>query len=446
MTREDIINQVLRNTSIEESEDYMEDYPYSRPSGQMSGFNVPLASTVGGVAAQSFGGHGMGGGFPMLPNFGGISEFPSDGDFAAENAAEMAAELATAAEMAGAAELANANANAARNAQEMSEQLKRQYVYDSPLEKPQAQTQSASDLFARGQQAVEEMREKGQVLRGERLTKEQMESAQEVTPMQYGRFADGAIEEQVRARNPQANALEIKAKAEEIKEKVRNSAETVKESDFEITYKDVRQPNVSGVKEVGTFGRVTTGANSVGRNFEVSKEAQRETEKPKNPTPSQTQPNLLQRVWDFVSRPDAAQQLTIGALATSNFDTISHALPANNVIQFPTAAKASAPLSQAAGAFSGDIIDQMSKLALPIDTRGISDVVKASKTTAQPKTITQWNPTTRTVNTVTPVQVQTPTIKTAAEKVASALKNITTPKTTTSTQKLTTKEKRLGKL
>ena len=151
----------IKNDNFDE--DYMEDYPYSRPSGQMSGFNVPLASTVGGVASQSFGGHGVGGGgFPFLPI--GTGSQPFDESFSDEYAAENAMENASfnAAEQANAQQLANANANAARNAQELSTELKKSFAYDQPLEKPQIQ--SDKQIFARGENAVAEMKEKGQVL------------------------------------------------------------------------------------------------------------------------------------------------------------------------------------------------------------------------------------------------------------------------------------------
>lgn len=440
MTREDIINQVLRNTSIEESEDYMEDYPYSRPSGQISGFNVPLASTVGGVAAQSFGGHGMGGGgFPFLPI--GTGSQPFDESYSEEFSADNAMENASfnAAEQANAQQLANANANAARNAQELSTELKKSFAYDQPLEKPQIK--SDTQIFARGENAVAEMREKGRLLRGEQLSKEEMESAPEVTQMQFGRFADTAIEQQVRERNPQANEMEIKAKAEEIKEKVRNSAETVKDTDFEITYKDFRTPQVDGIRD-------KTQVASTGRDFSDVNRI-KNTERTINGTstvgynkPVADNRNMFQKGFDYLTK--TAQQkaenplpeLASYALAAPALGSIGSALSAavapvaSNVLQFPTAA---------AGTVGSAVLN------FPKSAAAESSSIK-SQTNYTP---VLWNPSTQRVDAVssaTPKVTTTPTIKTAAEKVASALKNITTPKTTTTTQKLTTKEKRLGKL
>lgn len=447
MTREDIINQVLRNTSIEESEDYMEDYPYSRPSGQMSGWNVPLASTVGGVAAQSFGGHGVGGGgFPFLPI--GTGSQPFDESYAEEFAADNAMENAAynAAEQANAQQLANANANAARNAQELSTELKRAFAYDQPLEKPQIQ--SDTQIFARGENALEEMREKGRLLRGEQLTKEQMETAKEATQMQFGRFADTAIEQQVRERNPQANEMEIKAKAEEIKEKVRNSAESIDETDFEITYKDFSTPQVEGIRD-------KTQVASTGRDFSDVNRI-KNTERTINGTstvgynkPIADNRNMFQKGFDYLTK--TAQQkaenplpeLASYALAAPALGSIGSALSAavapvaSNVLQFPTAAK----VASAAGTVGSAVLN------FPKSAAAESSSLK-SQTNYTP---VLWNPSTQRVDAVSsaaPKVSTTPTIKTAAEKVASALKNITTPKTTTSTttQKLTTKEKRLGKL
>ena len=444
MTREDIINQVLRNTSIEESEDYMEDYPYSRPSGQMSGWNVPLASTVGGVAAQSFGGHGMGGGFPMLPI--GTGSQPFDQSYSEEFAAENAMENASfnAAEQANAQQLANANANAARNAQELSTELKKSFAYDQPLEKPQIQ--SDTQIFARGENAVAEMKEKGRLLRGEQLSKEEMESAPVATQMQFGRFADTAIEQQVRERNPQANEMEIKAKAEEIKEKVRNSADSIKEADFEITYKDFSTPQVEGIMD-------KTQVASTGRNFSDVNRI-KNTERTINGTstvgynkPVADNRNVFQKGFDYMTKTaqESAENPLIGlgayALSAPALGSIGTALSAavapvaSNVLQFPTAAK----VASAAGTVGSAVLN------FPKSAAAESSSLK-SQTNYTP---VLWNPSTQRVDAVSsaaPKVTTTPTIKTAAEKVASALKNITTPKTTTSTQKLTTKEKRLGKL
>lgn len=447
MTREDIINQVLRNTSIEESEDYMEDYPYSRPAGQMTGWNVPLASTVGGVAAQSFGGHGVGGGgFPFLPIGTGSQPFDESysEEFAADNAMENAAY--NAAEQANAQQLANANANAARNAQELSTELKRAFAYDQPLEKPQIQ--SDTQIFARGENAIEEMREKGRLLRGEQLSKEQMESATEATQMQFGRFADTAIEQQVRERNPQANEMEIKAKAEEIKEKVRNSAESIDETDFEITYKDFSTPQVEGIRD-------KTQVASTGRDFSDVNRI-KNTERTINGTstvgynkPIADNRNMFQKGFDYLTK--TAQQkaenplpeLASYALAAPALGSIGSALSAavapvaSNVLQFPTAAK----VASAAGTVGSAVLN------FPKSAAAESSSLK-SQTNYTP---VLWNPSTQRVDAVSsaaPKVSTTPTIKTAAEKVASALKNISTPKTTTSTttQKLTTQEKRLSKL
>lgn len=446
MTREDIINQVLRNTSIEESEDYMEDYPYSRPSGQMSGWNVPLASTVGGVAAQSFGGHGVGGGFPMLPIGTGSQPFDESysEEFAADNAMENAAY--NAAEQANAQQLANANANAARNAQELSTELKREFAYDQPLEKPQIQ--SDTQIFARGENTLEEMREKGRLLRGEQLSKKQMESAPEATQMQFGRFADTAIEQQVRERNPKANEMEIKAKAEEIKEKVRNSAESIKETDFEITYKDFSTPQVEGIRD-------KTQVASTGRDFSDVNRI-KNTERTINGTstvgynkPVADNRNVFQKGFDYMTKTaqESAENPLIGlgayALAAPAIGSIGTALSAavapvaSNVLQFPTAAK----VASAAGTVGSAVLN------FPKSAAAESSSIKAQTN----YTPVLWNPSTQRVDAVSsaaPKVTTTPTIKTAAEKVASALKNITAPKTTTSTttQKLTTKEKRLGKL
>lgn len=439
MTREDIINQVLRNTSIEESEDYMEDYPYSRPSGQMSGFNVPLASTVGGVAAQSYGGHSLGGGFPFLP----IVNIPTDGfnadENAYENAAENAAWNANAAQ--NAQELANANANAARNAEAMRQQLaaeqsqeaKQQFAFDAPFEKPQIATQQ--EIMARGESAVEKMKEYGRILRGEQLSAEQMETAENAAQMQFGRFSDTAIKEQIIRNNPTANAQQVSAKAEEIKTKIANSAESVSQKDFEIDFKDWREmgqgfelPEVktqvastgrdfSNPDRIKTSERTINGQTSVGYN-----------------KPIKDNRNLLQKGFDYMTK--TAQQkaenplpeIASYALAAPALGAIGSAIGsavapvASNILQFPTAAKA----ATAASALTGTVLNFPNS---------------AAAETVSPKqqfnfNTTAWDSGTQRLNTLT-----TPTIQTAAQTVANKLQSATT-----SANKLTTKEKRLGKL
>lgn len=95
MNRNDVINHVLGNmySGREESGGYS----YSRPSSQSGGFSVPTASSVGGVGAQSYGGGAGGGGFfPFVP-LGGSGEFPEipedQYDYAGEYATEPEPQL-----------------------------------------------------------------------------------------------------------------------------------------------------------------------------------------------------------------------------------------------------------------------------------------------------------------------------------------------------------------
>ena len=230
---------------------------------------------------------------------------------------------------------------------------------------------------------------------------------------------------------------------------MRNSAETVKETDFEITYKDFSTPQVEGIRDnVGSYDRGKTEVTSVGRNFSTmgSYQSDKETFSPKNPSSPQ-QKNIFQRGFDYMTKTaqESAENPLIGlgayALAAPALGSIGSALSAavapvaSNVLQFPTAAK----VASAAGTVGSAVLN------FPKSAAAESSSLKAQTN----YTPVLWNPSTQRVDAVssaTPKVSTTPTIKTAAEKVSSALKNITTPKTTTSTQKLTTQEKRLGKL
>lgn len=435
MTREEVINLILHNSEIGSAEDSALTYPYSKPSAVDGGFDVPNASTVSGVAAQSYRGKGIGGGFPFLP----IGNIPTDGFNAEENAAENAAWNTNAAQ--NAQEQANANANAARNAQQMRQQMaqeaaqetKQQFAFDAPFEKPQIATQQ--EIIARGENAVEQMKEYGRIQRGEQLTAEQMESAENASEMQFGRFSDTAIEEQVRRTNPTANAQQVSAKAEEIKTKIANSAETVTQKDFEIDFKDWRElgqdfelpeaktqvastgRDFSNPERIKTSERTITGQTSVG----YSK-------------PIKDNRNLFQKGFDYITK--TAQQkaenplpeIASYALAAPALGAIGSAIGsavapvASNILQFPTAAKA----ATAASALTGTVLN------FP---------TSAAAEASPPKQQFNFNPTmwdsgTQRLNTLT-----TPTVQSAAEKVANKLQSATT-----SANKLTTKENRLGKL
>ena len=439
MTREEILNQILHHSGLGEEGETSSPYPYSKPVAMGGEFNVPLASTVSGVAAQSYGGRGFGGGFPFLP----IGNIPTDGFNADENAYENAAENAAWNSNAAqnAQELANANANAARNAQQMRQQMaqeaakeaKQQFAFDAPFEKPQIATQQ--EIQARGESAVEQMKEYGRILRGEQLTAEQMETAENAAQMQFGRFSDTAIEEQVRKTNPTANAQQVRAKAEEIKTKIANSAESVSQKDFEIDFKDWREmgqgfelPEVktqvastgrdfSNPDRIKTSERTITGQSSVG----YSK-------------PIKDNRNLFQKGFDYMTKiaqqkaenplPEiASYALSAPALGAIGSAIGSAVAPvASNILQFPTAAKA----ATAASALTGTVLN------FP---------TSAAAETVSPKqqfnfSTSAWDAGTQMLNTLT-----TPTIQSAAQTVANKLQSATT-----SANKLATKEKRLGKL
>lgn len=228
------------------------------------------------------------------------------------------------------------------------------------------------------------MKEKGRLLRGEQLTKEQMESAQD----------------------------------EGIRDKTKVAS----------TGRDF-----SDVNRIKNTERTINGTSTVGYNKPVADNR-----------------NVFQKAFDYMTKTaqESAENPMIGlgayALAAPAIGSIGTALSASvapvasNVLQFPTAAK----VASAAGTVGSAVLN------FPKSAAAESSGLK-SQTNYTP---VLWNPTTQMVDAVSsaaPKAPTTTTIQTAAEKVASALKNITAPKTTTTnttTQKLTTKEKRLGQL
>ena len=465
MTREEIINRIYQNSGISELGEVpfdtspvetLEDYPYSLPAGASGSFNVPSGGSVGAVGAQSFGGGRGGGGFPlMLPNLSGsqpenaeeYAQEYSDAkalEYAAQNAQEYAAE--------GAESAADRARKAERDRQAVQE-IKEQSA-DITFEKPQIKT-DLEQIRARGAEAVEEMRKQGEILRGERLSAEQMANAPEAQQMQFGRFADTARAEQaVRRANPNADAQQIKAKAE----KSRSSAEPITQEDLQITYKHYRTPQLERIKETasGTFGRNQTQVAVSGRDFSdvnAIKNYERNIQGVSSVSPNkpiEDKRNVFQRFKDFAieyaEKSHSPQYLLadLGAYALAApalaalplSGAASAAAPvASNVLQFPTAAKVA---SGAAGA-AGTVLNFASRAAA--ESPASSGYGRFAPTV--------WNAETRSIDAITsaapkvPTPVSTPSsgVKTAAQNVVNKLNQIRT-----NTNKLTTKEKRLGGL
>lgn len=471
MTREEIINRIYQNSGISELGEVpfgtspvetLEDYPYSLPAGVSGGFNVPSGGSVGAVGAQSFGGGRGGGGFPlMLPNLSG-SQPESAEEYAQEYSDAKALEYAAQNAQEYASEGAESAADRARKAERDRQAVQeiKEKSADITFEKPQIKT-DFEQIRARGAEAVEEMRKQGEILRGERLSAEQMARAPEAQQMQFGRFADTARAEQaVRRANPNADAQQIKAKAEEIAEKSRSSAEPITQEDLQITYKDYRIPQLERIKEAssGTFGRNQTQVAVSGRDFSdvnAIKNYERNIQGVSSVSPNkpiEDKRNFFQRFKDFATEyaekshsPQylladlGAYALAAPALAALPLSgAASAAAPvASNVLQFPTAAKVA---SGAAGA-AGTVLNFASRAAA--ESPASSGYGRFAPTV--------WNADTRSVDAITSAApkvttpVSTPSIssgvKTAAQNVVNKLNQIRT-----NTNKLTTKEKRLGVL
>lgn len=449
MTRDEVIARILQNSNIENMGDVpagaspvetLEDYPYSLPAGGNGSFNVANAGGAAMASAQSYGGSRGGGGF-MLPSLGGVppvEEYSAeDAEQAAENAAEQAAEQAAE----NAAEKVAEQAAQLRQAQQLQ---KADYKSeDITFEKPQVQA-DFNAIRMRGADALKEMRAQDE----DTLTAAEMANAAEARQIEKGRFSEDAIQETVRQKNPDATESDILAKAREIADKVKYTAEPVDERDFEIKYGDWRNAPAlelpEGKTQVAATGRNFADVSSI-KNTEKTIEGSSSVGLNK---PIKENRNVFKRALDYLSKPQAAQDITIGILAGSNFGQPAQSVVPDNVVQFPSGAKAVTPsaggnvlqfpIKQAAGVnpFAGDIVDQMSRLAQPLDMSGLSK----TSYTFNP---VRWNADSRSVDAITSTtpKISAGSIKSAAESVASKLNAAKT-----NTQKLTTKEKRLGGL
>lgn len=464
MTREEVINRIYQNSGISELGEVpfgtspvetLEDYPYSLPAGASGSFNVPSGGSVGAVGAQSFGSRRGGGGFPlMLPNLSG-SQPESAEEYAQEYSDAKALEYA-----AQNAQEAAAESAAQKQAQERAAQQIGKEDYksiDITFEKPQIKTESG-EIRARGEKALEDLQEAREIRSGERLTEEQMANAPEVQQMQFGRFADNAtIENAIRAKNPEANAQEVKAKAQEIAERMKNSAEPIEEKELEITRGEWRTtPQIELPQRSGAFGRGQTQVAVTGRDFsnvDSIKNYERNLQGVSSVSPNQKiqdDRNVFQKAFDYMTK--TAQQSAENPLLISGAylgaapalaalplsGAASSAAPvASNILQFPTAAKVA---SGAAGA-AGTVLNFASRAAAEAP-------VSSGYGRFAP---TVWNADTRSVDAITSAApkvttpVSTPSLssglQTAAQNVVNKLNQIRT-----NTNKLTTKEKRLGGL
>lgn len=465
MTREEIINRIYQNSGISELGEVpfgtspvetLEDYPYSLPAGASGSFNVPSGGSVGAVGAQSYGGRRGGGlGLPlMLPNLSG-SQPESAEEYAQEYADEKALEYAA----------QNAQESAAENAaQKQAQERAAQQIgkedyksIDITFEKPQIKTAS-EEIRARGEKALEDLREAREIRSGERLSAQQMANAPEAQQMQFGRFADNAtIENAIRAKNPEANAQEVKTKAQEIAERMKNSAEPIEEKELEITRGEWRTtPQIELPQRSGSFNQGQTQVAVTGRDFsnvDSIKNYERNLQGVSSVSPNQKiqdNRNVFQKAFDYMTK--TAQQSAENPLLISGAylgaapalaalplsGAASAAAPvASNILQFPTAAKVA---SGAAGA-AGTVLNFASRAAA-------ESPVSSGYGRFAP---TVWNADTRSVDAITSTApkvttpVSTPSLssglQTAAQNVVNKLNQIRT-----NTNKLTTKEKRLGGL
>lgn len=443
MTRDEVIARILQNSNIENIGDVpagtspienLEDYPYSLPAGGNGSFKVANAGGAAMASAQSYGGT-RGGGFmfPSIPSFDGLNS-ENEPEYAYQTETEP--EYATVSE----AELERLRAAARESVPERAvepqlvpegasapvpEGLKtgyRQLTVD-------AKAQPAIEgLYQRGQAAVEAMKRQGAIKRGELLTQEEMQAAADAIEYNgQGRFSNLAkLENIVKAENPNASESEVKTKAEAIAKQVFQSAEPYANSkENEIVKKGVLQktPDFSSFKIPSTTVDAISSAAPVYRNEMKQKTIEQPVQ----------EKGIVSRALDWLARPETPVELTstifglgaIGSAAASSF-------PAHG-----------AALSPSFG-FGGDSVSRaLEKQAQPLDMSGM----QRTGYTFNP---VRWNSDSRSVDAITSAAPKIPavsvpsisrTIKSAAESVVSKLNAAKT-----NTQKLTTKEKRLGGL
>ena len=429
MNRNDVINHVLGNmySGREESGGYS----YSRPHSQSGGFSVPTASSVGGVGAQSYGGGAGGGGFfPFLP-LSGNDEFPEIPEDNYNYSADYAENENSTSLSDAVSQIKDAFAEQAGKNKTSETEIKAPRTLETQIEKPWIKSE-----------------EKQTEIKAPRTLETQIEKPWIKSE-----------EKQTEIKAPRTLETQIEKPWIKSEEKQSEKANQ-KKLDLQESRLDELTPQYSG-----SFNRGKTDVASTGVNFGGDTPLYHGRDIHGVGTSGATfgKPSLLNQALDYTTKQmkekaeNPLPELASWGLAVPALGAVSAGLGAGavsaglsagaNVLKFPTAVAT-------AGKIASDV------------TSAVAEPTKKSGTSAKAVTAT-----TPKASTPAPVKISAPAVastpkastsfsapatSTAKPTLTDAISQIksafssaissATPKASTTTQKLTTQEKRLGKL
>lgn len=432
MNRNDVINHVLGNmySGREESGGYS----YSRPHSQSGGFSVPTPSSVGGVGAQSYGGGAGGGGFfPFVP-LGGSGEFPDIPEDNYNYSAEYAENENSTSLSDAVSQIKDAFAEQAGKNKTFETEIKAPKTLETQIEKPWIKSE-----------------EKQTEIKAPRTLETQIEkpwikSEEKQTEIKAPRTLETQIENPWIKSEEKQSEITNRDILKDTHKKLESEKANQKKLNLQESRLDELTPQYSG-----SFNRGKTDVASTGVNFGGDTPLYHGRDIQGVGTSGATfgKPSLLNQALDYTTKQmkekaeNPLPEIASWGLAVPALGAVSAGLGAGavsagaNVLKFPTAVAT-------AGKIASDVT---------------SAVAEPKKSGTSAKAVTATTPK---ASTPAPVKISAPVASTpkastsakptftdAISQIKSAFSSAissATPKASTTTQKLTTQEKRLGRL
>jgi len=438
MNRNDVINHVLGNmySGREESGGYS----YSRPHSQSGGFSVPTASSVGGVGAQSYGGGAGGGGFfPFLP-LGGNDEFPDIPEDNYNYSADYAENEKSTSLSDAVSQIKDAFAEQAGKNKTSEIEIKAPKTIETQIEKPwikaeekQTEIKAPRTLETQIEKPWIKSEEKQTEIKAPKTLQTQIEKPWIKSKEKQSEITNRDIlkDTQKKLESEKANQKKLNLQESRLDELTPQYS-----GSFNRGKTDVASTGVDFSGNAPLYhGRDIQGVGTSGATFEkpslfrqgLNQVTEYMREKNENPLPELASWGLAVPALGAISAGLGAGAVSAGLSAGAN------------VLKFPTAVAT-------AGKIASDV------------TSAVAEPTKPKKSGTSAKAVTATMPK---ASTPAPVKISAPAVASPATSTAkptftdaigqiksafSSAISSATPKTSTTAQKLTTKEKRLGKL
>ena len=421
MNRNDVINHVLGNmySGREESGGYS----YSRPSSQSGGFSVPTASSVGGVGAQSYGGGAGGGGFfPFLP-LGGSDEFPDIPEDNYNYSAEYAENENSTSLSDAVSQIKDAFAEQAGKNKTSETEIKAPKTLETQIEKPWIKSE-----------------EKQTEIKAPRTLETQIEKPWIKSEEKQSEITNRDIlkDTQKKLESEKANQKKLDLQESRLDELTPQYSGSFNRGKTDVASTGVSfggdTPLYHGrdIKGVGTSGATFGKPSLLNQAFEYTTKQMKE--KAENPLPELASWGLAVPALGAVSAGLGGGAVSAGLSAGAN------------VLKFPTAVAT-------AGKIASDVTSAVAEPTKPKKSGTSAKAVTASapkaSTPAPVKISAPVASTPKASTSFSAPATAKPTFTDAISQIKSAFTSAissATPKASTTTQKLTTQEKRLGKL